>query len=328
MTTTATKPAPNGTAHETHPETKDTLNLWQRIRSVQAEAANIPKNGTAPAEMGGFAFVRDTDVSDAARELYTRHGIAYIVSMIEDGTEEAGQTRAGKTIYRTRVVVEITLRNVDEPSEREVIRWSGFGDDMGDKGLGKAGTSAVKNALTKLLLIGGEPSHDIDATDATGGEGRDGAEARLGRCSKCGGGFYRKEKKNGQGHYYQCRGKVNGAWCNSFPDRDVQRQMEAGEEPQRSPEDAPDAREDAAPPGELTLAQLAMNVVARLSELISADEARATAVMTAHGWDGRQASAPFVTSRPGRPALLALASDINSALREPGAAAAQTEINP
>jgi len=138
-----------------------------------AAAANVPKLGVAPPEMGGYPFVRDIDVSDTARALYAKHGIAYYPpSMVSDITEQCGETAKGKPIYRSIVRLRFKLVNVDDPSDSHEWEWAGIGDDTADKGLSKAGTSCVKGTLTKALLIGGEPAHDSDATDATGGEGR------------------------------------------------------------------------------------------------------------------------------------------------------------
>lgn len=169
-TATATKPQ-NGTATATE-TTVDTRNLWQRLRDAQAAARGISKNGTAPAQMGGFKFIQDSDVADAARDLLSGNGIVYVPSMVEQSTEQAGTTSNGKAIWRTRAHVRIRLRNADKPDEFEDFEWFGFGDDTADKGLGKAGTSTVKNALMKLLLLQGDPKSDPDASDATDGEGR------------------------------------------------------------------------------------------------------------------------------------------------------------
>lgn len=148
------------------------LNLWQRLSGAQSEAKGVSKRGQAPAAMGGFNFVTDTDVADAVRQLLGKWGIVHLVKMVECNTTEAGRTTTNKEIYRADVRVIIHLINVDRPSEREVVEWWGRGDDTADKSIGKAGTSAVKNAWIKILNLQGDPELDPDQVDATGGEGR------------------------------------------------------------------------------------------------------------------------------------------------------------
>jgi len=148
------------------------LNLWQRLLMAQASAKGLAKHGTAPQIMGGFHFATDADVADAAREYLTRFGISYTPSMRELRSSEGGTTSTQKPIYRTDVCVVLTIRNVDQPLETDTVEWFGRGDDTADKGIGKAGTSAIKNAFIKLLNLQGDPLSDPDAADATGGEDR------------------------------------------------------------------------------------------------------------------------------------------------------------
>jgi len=148
------------------------LNLWQRLLLAQTSAKGLAKHGTAPQIMGGFHFATDADVADAAREFLSAFGIVYIPSLPELVNLDAGVTSTNKPIYRTDVRVTLTLKNADRPEETEVVTWHGRGDDTGDKGVGKAGTSAVKNAFIKLLNLQGDPSQDPDGADATRGEDR------------------------------------------------------------------------------------------------------------------------------------------------------------
>lgn len=148
------------------------LNLWQRIRGCQSDAKGVKKRGTAPKEMGGFAFVTDADVADAVRNLMSKWRIAHLVEMIDCATSDSGRTGSGKTISRADVKIRIHLVNIDQPDQRETVEWWGRGEDTQDKSIGKAGTSAVKNAWIKVLNLQGDPELDPDATDPTHGEDR------------------------------------------------------------------------------------------------------------------------------------------------------------
>ncbi len=148
------------------------LNLWQRLRGAQSDAKGVSKRGQAPASMGSFNFVTDADVADAVRQLLGKWGIVHLVEMVECNTAAAGHTSTNKEIYRADVRVRIRLVNVDQPDQVETVDWWGRGDDTSDKSIGKAGTSAVKNAWIKVLNLQGDPALDPDQVDPTEGEGR------------------------------------------------------------------------------------------------------------------------------------------------------------
>jgi len=184
MTTTETTVKPAVTANGTKPaweggrwpdESIVKLNLWQRLLLAQRSAKGLAKHGTAPQIMGGFHFATDADVADAVRDYLSGFGIVYLPSLAELVNIDAGATSTNKPIYRTDVKVTLTLKNADRPEETEVVMWHGRGDDTADKGIGKAGTSAVKNAFIKLLNLQGDPSQDPDGADPTGGADRAGS---------------------------------------------------------------------------------------------------------------------------------------------------------
>lgn len=312
------------------PEPDAARNLWQRIVAVQAAAKAIDKKGRAPQEMGGFAFVRDTDVSDAARELFSSHGIAYTCTTVSAEEAEHGSTSSGKPIYRATVRIRIKLRNMDEPNEVEEIDWWGVGDDMQDKGLQKAGTSAVKYALMKALLIGGDQA-DPDAADATGGEGRSARSQSGGArprkvliepgCPECGGSLaiiYRAEGKPFVGHAEWKRGVDMCGWKPDFPTqaqwiRDAEAATAATEMM-----GAPMAEDGASPDadGPLTLVELIQTAARRILEFAKLDADACQTIMSHHGWDGKAKSTDWLRSFTETGPLVSLVSDLNSAIRD------------
>jgi hypothetical protein len=83
---------------------------------------------------------------------------------------EAGRTKAGATIWRTIVDLELVVVNADKPEEALTSSGVGYGDDSQDKGPGKAYSYAMKTALQKLFLmaVGEEGDNEASKTQAAG----------------------------------------------------------------------------------------------------------------------------------------------------------------
>jgi len=146
-------------------------NLFQRLVMVKQAIGHVGKTAKAPPEMGGFMFTPWEAVADRLGDILADHGIVLLPGMVSSEQHEAGTTRQGKTIYRTRVRIELTFVNADKPEERETRPWEGEGDDMADKGTQKAATSAEKYALMKLFLLGslgGADDSDRGSPEAAG----------------------------------------------------------------------------------------------------------------------------------------------------------------
>jgi hypothetical protein len=139
-------------------ETKPTLSLHRKLAQVMHEVGRVPKNGTAPREMGGYAFVQVGDAADAIRAALAEK----LITMMPVGVQVVGQadrpTKSGGTM--TTVDLIQTWRLTDaESGEFIEIQSFGAGADGGDKYSGKASTSAMKYALlTGFLLSTGEDS--------------------------------------------------------------------------------------------------------------------------------------------------------------------------
>ena len=104
----------------------DKRNLWQRLRDVKlALGGTIAKGGTAPAVMGGFAFVEWDDVAEKIGTLLAENGVMSMPSVAEHSIEHVGDTSNGKPIYRADVRLVIELVNVDDPDDKTSLTWAG-----------------------------------------------------------------------------------------------------------------------------------------------------------------------------------------------------------
>lgn len=156
-----------------------TLNLYQRLIAVKKElGGTIEKGGTAPQQMGGFAFIEWDEIAAKIGMLFAEHGVVVLTSMPECSVEVCGKTSTDKDIFRATVTLALELVNADEPSDKTVLTWVGVGDDTSDKSVQKAATSAMKYLLIKTLMLGGVKG--VADSDAETVEGS-GAPARPAR---------------------------------------------------------------------------------------------------------------------------------------------------
>lgn len=139
--------------------------LHAKLAEVMAEAERIPKNGTAPAAMGGFKFVQVGDAADAIRKALGDRGVSMLPSAVEVVGEAEHQTSNNKTM--TTLTVRTTWTLVDGGTgETAVIQSLGSGADTGDKAAPKAQSNAMKYALLMgFLLSTGDDPEQHDTSD-------------------------------------------------------------------------------------------------------------------------------------------------------------------
>ena len=123
-------------------------NIYQRLSQVMAEIECVQKG---PAKVNGqYTFVSHDSVAKAVHMPMVRAGIMMvpdILELIQDGN-------------RTIVKMGISFVNVDQPEDRVVVNYTGYGIDSQDKGIGKAVSYAVKYALLKVFCL--ETGDDVE----------------------------------------------------------------------------------------------------------------------------------------------------------------------
>lgn len=134
----------------------ETKNIFQKIQSVANEIKNIEKKLVVGEGKNAYNAVGDQDVTLAAKEAESKHGIVSVPFKQELVKSEILRV-ANKGIETIKYVdiVKMTTRiyNIDNPSEYIDIETFGRGLDSGDKGFGKASTYARKYALLNAYKI-------------------------------------------------------------------------------------------------------------------------------------------------------------------------------
>ena len=70
--------------------------LHAKLAEVMAEVERIPKNGKAPAAMGGFPFVQVGDAADAIRKALAQRGVSMLPTGLEVVGEQEHETKSGR----------------------------------------------------------------------------------------------------------------------------------------------------------------------------------------------------------------------------------------
>lgn len=139
-------------------EPQDATSLLAKLVAIMANVDNIPKSGWNEAQK--YHFVTEADVTNYLRPALASSGILPVVSLL-DTKERETTTASGKQILLTHAVISFTLYDV-ETGQNLKIYMSGSGTDMGDKGIYKAVTGAVKYALMKTFMVAGSDDPETE----------------------------------------------------------------------------------------------------------------------------------------------------------------------
>lgn len=134
------------------------MGLHAKLAQVMWEAERIPKNGTAPREMGGYRFVQVGDAADYIRKALAEHVVSMVPTAVEVVEQSEHDTKSGGVMTTMTVRVTWTLTD-GESGETAIIQSMGTGADVGDKYSPKAQTNAMKYAMLMgfLLSTGDDP---------------------------------------------------------------------------------------------------------------------------------------------------------------------------
>lgn len=140
------------------------------IAEVSAQMARLEKKGTAPAAMGSFKFVRETDVIETLKPELDQRGIVLRpdVELLRLDTFE----RQGKDMPNTVATVSLALWAIRGSEEFLISRTVGQGADTQDKAVGKAVTSAKKQAFLIAFAIPTGDDPDAHALPERANQGR------------------------------------------------------------------------------------------------------------------------------------------------------------
>ena len=130
-------------------------NLFQRINAVRQAIKYVQKDKAVSTGKGSYMAVTHDMVTAMVREHMIAQGIVCFPSLVTStviqpppvpGSERAPQLRYEATY-------DFTFVNIDDPSDRLIIRIEAHANDSGDKAPGKALSYGKKYAALKLFEI-------------------------------------------------------------------------------------------------------------------------------------------------------------------------------
>lgn len=137
--------------HSTTPQQSDKSTLYAKMARVMGKLERLPKSGHN--KHFNYHYATESDVADAIRKAMADEQIALLVDIAEF-------SREGK---RTILKINFTFA-CGESGATATQTWYGEADDMQDKGINKAATSAEKYFLMKTFLISaGDMADDPDS---------------------------------------------------------------------------------------------------------------------------------------------------------------------
>lgn len=126
-----------------------TPSLFAKLAAITAEIGHVEARG-----MNDFLktkYVTEEDIIDAVREKLTDRNICVLPSMGTIG-ERGAKTAKGKDTTITTARIAFTFCDGDT-GQTYTCEWAGQGEDGSDKGLTKAGTSALRTFLLKTFFV-------------------------------------------------------------------------------------------------------------------------------------------------------------------------------
>ncbi len=142
-------------------------NIYKKILAASEAVGYLQKNDENTQQH--YKFVSAEKIIAAVNKAIRGSGL-YVGASVESVEElPAGTTGSNKTMYRQRIMLKATVYDTDvsydasaTPDAKVEFTFFADGFDMGDKGLGKATTYALKYALRTIFLIetGDDPDRE------------------------------------------------------------------------------------------------------------------------------------------------------------------------
>lgn len=130
-------------------DTATTPSLYAKLAEVMGEVGSIAARGRN--DFLGTSYITDDDAMDAVREKLASRNIVVLPSL-GTITRVDAKTAKGKETALTTAEVVFTFCDGDT-GQTHACSWAGVGEDLLDKGLTKAETSALRTFLLKTFLV-------------------------------------------------------------------------------------------------------------------------------------------------------------------------------
>ena len=134
------------------------MTLIKKLTQVYAKVDHVEKRGVNQKQ--GYKFIRSADMLHAIRNEFAALGVYAETNFELLGTYDIATNSGGK-MHTATVRATIVLHDTDT-DEKLTVSGLGDGADSGDKGIYKAQTGAIKNALRNAFLVPDEEDPEAD----------------------------------------------------------------------------------------------------------------------------------------------------------------------
>lgn len=134
--------------------------LALKLVTIMGEMEKLQKKGKNSQQ--GYTFISHEQIVNELKPLFVKHKVMIIPTVIDHALQQYGTTKAGAPVTQSKVTVQYTIIDAENPSDTIVSNWVGEGTDSSDKATNKSVTAAGKYYLMKLFNIAEE---DPDAND-------------------------------------------------------------------------------------------------------------------------------------------------------------------
>lgn len=144
--------------------------LALKLVTIMGEMEKLQKKGKNSQQ--GYTFISHEQIVNELKPLFVKHKVMIIPTVIDHSLQQYGTTKAGAPVTQSKVTVQYTIIDAENPSDTIVSNWVGEGTDGSDKATNKSVTAAGKYYLMKLFNIAEEdPDEKGDPSDhvASGG---------------------------------------------------------------------------------------------------------------------------------------------------------------
>ncbi len=140
-------------------EQVESKTLFAKMARIMSKVERLKKTGHN--NFFNYDFATESDVADTMRPLLAEENIIILPDMtsVEQVTYQSDK---GKTTWRTRCTFVFTLACGDTGATRS-CSWSAEADDLGDKGINKCATAALKFFLLKTFVM--STGDELDESD-------------------------------------------------------------------------------------------------------------------------------------------------------------------
>lgn len=138
--------------------------LALKLVTIMGEMEKLQKKGRNSQQ--GYTFISHEQIVNELKPLLVKHKVMIIPSVLAHELQQYGNTKAGAPVTQSKVTVQYTIIDAENPSDTIVSTWAGEGTDSSDKATNKSVTASGKYYLMKLFNIAEEdPDEKGDATD-------------------------------------------------------------------------------------------------------------------------------------------------------------------